>query len=65
MKLNVVKTEELIKEIMDRCSDQLEDPEPQFDDVLSFLTVAEIDWFMGELSESMNRRKERHHVEWR
>jgi len=54
-----IKSEVLIKELLDRCGDQMGDPEPQFDDVFSFLTKDEIDWFMGELSSALSRRKDR------
>lgn len=59
MKLTNIKTEALMQEIIDRCSDQLADPEPQFDDVLTFLSAAELDWVMGELSDSLAKRKVR------
>jgi hypothetical protein len=56
-----IKSEVLIKELLDRCGDQLGDPEPQFDDVLSFMTKDEIDWLFGELSTALDKRKERAH----
>ena len=63
MKLHNIKSEALIKELLDRCGDQMGDPEPQFDDVLSFLSVDEIDWLMGELSQALSRRKERVNIQ--
>jgi hypothetical protein len=59
MKLHNIKSEALVRELLDRCGDQMGDPEPQFDDVLSFLTVDEIDWLMGELSSALSKRKQR------
>ena len=59
MKLHNIKSEALIKELLDRCGDQLGDPEPQFDDVLTFLTPDEIDWMIGELSSALSKRTER------
>jgi hypothetical protein len=59
MNLHIVKSEELIKELLDRCGDQMADPEPQFDSVLSFMTKDEIDWLMGELHNALDKRKER------
>ena len=57
--IHSIKSEWLIKELLDRCGDQMADPEPKFDDVLSFLTPDEIDWLMGELSAALSKQKER------
>jgi hypothetical protein len=65
MKLHNIKSEALVQELLDRCGDQMGDPEPQFDDILSFLTVDEIDWLMGELSTVIHKRKERVKTQWR
>ena len=59
MKLNLIKTEELLKEIIDRGSDQLLDPEPQYDSILSFLTRDEIETLMDECGMSLTIVKER------
>ena len=59
MSLRDIKTEALIKELIDRCGDQLHDPEPQFDGVLSFLTRKEIEDFMDNLHEVLMLRKEK------
>lgn len=57
--LGQVKTESLMEELLNRCGDQLGDPEPQYDGILSFLTNDELDWLMGELSEGLTKSKER------
>ena len=57
--LSLIKTSILMQELINRISDQLSDPEPQFDGVLSFLTEDELDWFMGELTENLDRRDKR------
>ena len=54
-----IKTEVLLNEIIDRCGDQLGDPEPQYDGILSFLTESELDWLMGECAEAIKRAEER------
>ena len=59
MKLNLIKTEELLKEIIDRGGDQLLDPEPQYDSILSFLTRDEIETLMDECGMSLTIVKER------
>jgi hypothetical protein len=59
MNIHIIKSEVLIKELIDRCGDQMGDPEPQFDDVLSFLSKDEIDWLMGELSSALSKREDR------
>jgi len=59
VKLNLIKTEELLKEIIDRGSDQLLDPEPQYDSILSFLTRDEIETLMDECGMSLTIVKER------
>ena len=57
MTLTLIKTESLIKELLNRCSDQLHDPEPQFDSVLSFLTQDEIDDLIGSLGDTLSKQK--------
>lgn len=57
--LGHIKTESLMEELLNRCGDQLGDPEPQYDGILSFLTNDELDWLMGELSEGLTKSKER------
>jgi hypothetical protein len=59
MNIHIVKTDELLKEIIDRISDQLSDPEPQYDEVFSHLEPAELDWFMGEILERWQQAKHR------
>jgi len=59
VKLNLIKTEELLKEIIDRGGDQLLDPEPQYDSILSFLTRDEIETLMDECGMSLTIVKER------
>lgn len=58
--MRTIKTASLIQELIDRITDQLDNPEPEFDDVLSFLTKDEMDWFMGELIENLDRRNLRY-----
>jgi hypothetical protein len=59
MSLRDIKTEALLTEIINRSSDQLMDPEPQYDGILSFLTESELDWLMGEASTAMDKAIER------
>jgi hypothetical protein len=59
MKLNVVKSDELLKEITDRIGDQLADPEPQYDEVFSHLSADELDWLLGELLEKWRIAKDK------
>jgi len=59
MNLRDIKTEALLTELIERCGDQLGDPEPMYDGILSFLTESELDWLMGECSEAMKRAEER------
>jgi hypothetical protein len=62
MKLNVVRSDELIKEIVDRISDQMSDPEPQYDEVFSHLESDELDWLLGEILDRWSLAKERRKV---
>jgi hypothetical protein len=57
MNIHIIKSEVLIKELIDRCSDQMADPEPQFDDVLSFMYKEQIDKLIHELSTALDQRK--------
>jgi hypothetical protein len=59
MKLNVVRSDELIKEIVDRISDQMSDPEPQYDEVFSHLESDELDWLLGEILDRWSLAKQR------
>ena len=59
MNMNLIKSDSLINELIERCGDQLHDPEPQFDGVLSFLTRKEIEDFMDNLHEVLMLRKEK------
>jgi hypothetical protein len=59
MKLNVVRSDELFKEIVDRIGDQLADPEPQYDEVFSHLEPDELDWLLGEILDRWSLAKER------
>ena len=59
MSLTNIKTEALLSEIIDRASDQLADPEPMYDGILSFLTESELDWLMGEASAAIDKAIER------
>lgn len=59
MSLSNIKTEALLTEIINRSSDQLGDPEPQYDGILSFLSDEELDWLMGECSEAITNAQER------
>ena len=49
MSLRDIKTESMVKELIDRISDQLRDPEPQYDGVLSFLSEIDLENVMDEL----------------
>jgi hypothetical protein len=62
MKLNVVRSDELIKEIVDRIGDQLADLEPQYDEVFSHLEPDELDWLLGEILDRWTLAKERRKV---
>jgi hypothetical protein len=59
MKLNVVKSDELLKEITDRIGDQLADPEPMYDEVFSHLDPDELDWLLGEILQRWSVSKQR------
>jgi hypothetical protein len=55
--LDIIKTEDLLDELAKRCSDQLLDPEPQYDGVLSFLNREELDELQNELILASTRAK--------
>ena len=57
MTLTLIKTESIIEELLKRCEDQLHDPEPQFDSVLSFLTQGEIDDLIGSLGDTLSKQE--------
>ena len=59
MKINEIKTEALLQEIINRCMDQQQDPEPQYDGILSFLTESELDWLQGECCSAIDKAIER------
>lgn len=62
MKLHLIKSDSLLNEMVDRISDQLQDPEPQFDSLLSFLTRSELDELQATLLDVYRKRKERMEV---
>ena len=49
MSLRNTKTEALIDELINRCSDQLMDPEPMYDGILSYTSREELTTLMDEL----------------
>ena len=49
MSLRDIKTEALIDELVNRCSDQLMDPEPMYDGILSYASREELTTLMDEL----------------
>ena len=49
MSLRNIKTEALVQELIDRCSDQILDPEPMYDGILSHLDKEELETAMDEL----------------
>ena len=49
MRLQDIKTEVLVQELINRISDQLQDPEPQYDGILSYLDKEELDTALDEL----------------
>ena len=49
MRLQDIKTEALVQELINRISDQLQDPEPQYDGILSHLDSEELETAMDEL----------------
>ena len=49
MRLQDIKTEALVQELINRISDQLQDPEPQYDGILSYLDKEELDTALDEL----------------
>jgi hypothetical protein len=57
--LKLIKTEEIIKEIVDRIGDQLADPEPQYDEVFSHLEPDELDFLLGEILDRLTIAKQR------
>jgi hypothetical protein len=59
MKLTVVKSDELLKEITDRIGDQLADPEPQYDEVFSHLDANDLDMLLGEILQRWSVSKQR------
>jgi hypothetical protein len=54
--LPYIKTELLIQELVNRCSDQLFDPEPQYDGILSFASREDLETIMDELVYVLGRR---------
>jgi hypothetical protein len=57
MSLHQIKTEALIVELIDRCSDQLLDPEPTYDGILSFVAREELETVMDELGDLLRDRR--------
>ena len=57
MSLHQIKTEALIVELIDRCSDQLLDPEPMYDGILSFVAREELEAIMDELQDLLRDRR--------
>jgi len=57
MSLHQIKTEALIVELIDRCSDQLLDPEPMYDGILSFVAREELETVMDELRDLLRDRR--------
>lgn len=49
MSLRNIKTESMVKELIDRMADQILDPEPQYDGILSFLDQQQLETAMDEL----------------
>ena len=49
MSLSNIKTEALAQELIDRMSDQILDPEPMYDGILSFLDQKQLEDAMDEL----------------
>lgn len=57
MSLHQIKTEALIVELIDRCSDQLLDPEPMYDGILSFVAREDLENVMDELQDLLRDRR--------
>jgi len=57
MSLHQIKTEALIVELIDRCSDQLLDPEPMYDGILSFVAREDLENVMDELQYLLRDRR--------
>ena len=57
MSLRDIKTEALIVELIERCSDQLLDPEPMYDGVLSYVSREDLENVMDELQNIMPSRR--------
>lgn len=57
MSLHQIKTEALIVELIDRCSDQLLDPEPMYDGILSFVAREDLENVMDELHDLLRDRR--------
>jgi len=55
--INLIKTEELLQELVNRCSEQLTEADPKYDGILSFFTPEELDQLMGELLSAASRAK--------
>jgi len=55
--LGIIKSEDLMNELTARIEDQLHDPEPQYDGVLSFLSRDELDTLCSELMLAMSRAR--------
>ena len=57
MSLHQIKTEALVVELIERCSDQLLDPEPTYDGILSFVSREELETVVDELRDLLRDRK--------
>ena len=55
--INLIKTEELLQELANRCSEQLTEADPKYDGILSFFTPEELDQLMSELLSSLRAKR--------
>jgi len=55
--INLIKTEELLQELVNRCSEQLTEADPKYDGILSFFTPEELDQLMSELLSSLRAKR--------
>ena len=55
MSLSNIKTEALIIELIDRMADQILDPEPMYDGILSFVAREDLENVMDELGDLLRR----------
>ena len=57
MSLSNIKTEALVQELIDRMADQILDPEPMYDGILSYIEKQDLESTMDDLQGLLGNRR--------